>query len=143
MLGAGVGSECRDGCGVDTIPSPWSHGQKPGWPWTQGLRLAGPGTGHCGAVFWPPDRGASAFVPLQLCPVVKAAFEDARTDILRLVSGRCSALSHLFPLLLSQPPHPGSAQERPPKSSLSSNLAQQQASMNPSRRCTDRNSPHL
>uniref|UniRef100_A0A8C7BIM8 BPI fold containing family B member 1 n=1 Tax=Neovison vison TaxID=452646 RepID=A0A8C7BIM8_NEOVI len=78
----------------------------------QKLSLGGPGMGCCGAVFWPLDHGASAFVLLQLCPVIKAAFEDMQADLLQLVRGRCSAPSHLFSLLLSQPPHPGSAQER-------------------------------
>lgn len=36
---------------------------------------------------------------LQLCPVLREAFEDVRADLLNLVKCKCSALSHLFPLL--------------------------------------------
>lgn len=51
---------------------------------------------------------APAFVLLQLCPVIEAAFRDMHEDLLRLVKGECTALSHLFSFLLSQPPGCGS-----------------------------------
>lgn len=50
---------------------------------------------------------------LQLCPVLREAFEDVRADLLNLVKCKCSALSHLFPLLSRWPRGPRSAQGRP------------------------------
>lgn len=65
---------------------------------------------------------APAFVLLQLCPIMKASFEDMYADLLHLVRGKCTAPFHPFPLLLG----PGSAQGMPYQSGLSSNLDQEQ-----------------
>lgn len=62
---------------------------------------------------------APAFVLLQLCPIMKAAFEDMYADLLRLVMGKCTAPSHPFPLLWGLDSAQG-------ESGLSSNPAQQQ-----------------
>lgn len=63
--------------------------------------------GH-GSLWDPLADEAPAFVLLQLCPVIEAAFEDMHEELLRLVKGECTALSHLFSFLLSQPPGCGS-----------------------------------
>lgn len=71
-----------------------------------GLRPGGLGTGHCGAVFWPLADGGPAFVLLQLCPVIEAAFEDMREDLLHLVRGECTTLSRLFYVAAEPAPRP-------------------------------------
>lgn len=62
-----------------------------------GLSSGELGMGHCGAMCWPLADGGPAFVLLQLCPVIEAAFEDMREDLLNLTKGRCAALSYLSP----------------------------------------------
>lgn len=70
-----------------------------GWAWVTARLCSG-----------SPADGTPAFVLLQLCPVIEAAFEDMYADLLRLVRGKCTALSHLFPVLLGRPPGLGSVQ---------------------------------
>lgn len=62
----------------------------------------------------------------QLCPVIEEALEDMHEDLLHLVNGKCTALSHLFLLLMSQPPGPGAAHGVPPLSGLSSRWEEHQ-----------------
>ena len=71
-----------------------------------GENLAGRGTGAglsqvrwawvtVGLVLTPAD-GGPASVLLQLCPVLKAGFEDMRGELLNLTKGRCTTLSPFF-----------------------------------------------
>ena len=48
-----------------------------------------------GLVLTPAD-GGPASVLLQLCPVLKAGFEDMRGELLNLTKGRCTTLSPFF-----------------------------------------------
>lgn len=71
-----------------------------------------------GSLWDPLAYGAPVFVLSQLCPMIEEALEDLHKDLLRLVSSKYTAVSHLFPLLMSRPPGPGAAHRVPPQSGL-------------------------